>query len=405
MNRITVSQKACVDAGSAGFGSFGVALFKGFVRCVSLAAILFFWGCISIKDDRAVETEFVKNEIVAQKTEVLVNHGITAKFTPDRGQMLMELFWWNSRRVVTTVKTRKRDVVYKTIRIGFFPGVCTGELMTDTPFLGHLWCLVCNYAFLFTPTVASIVYGSWMEPARPGDFSFPAWGLFGNYLYMDREDPKILREYDVQRVEERDEKEPIRLVDFDVEIDGQTFHGQNGVAYIGAVVGDRTAMDIKVLSFAAPAGLSTNDVLSVCGSSFRAKIPTEGEFAAEAERKRLQEVARMQQIQAESAATAARIAAQQAADQAMIGAAQAVVQGANAFSAAMQQQQQQQQNYQPPVVNKTVILSQPAQQSPTIRQSTFKPYHREVRPPSFYVGTNPDGTMKVSDQSWRDRKR
>ena len=83
-------------------------------------------------------------------------------------------------------------------------------------------------------------------------------------------------------------------------------------------------------------------------------------------------------------------------------AAEAITQGANAFSAAMAQQQQ---NSQPIVVNQPVVQPQPVRQNPTLRPTTVKPYHREIRPPSFYVGSNPDGSMKVSDQSWRDRKR
>ena len=292
-------------------------------------------GCIGIKDDRAVKTISTGSEIARQEApEVLSDRGFSAKLTPDRGQMLMELLWWNKRQISQTLNVHKKDVVYKTMRIGFFPGVCTGEVMTDTPVVGHLWCCVANIVYLFTPTILSMVYGPWMSPADTHSIgsSFTAWGLFGNFCYLDHKNPKIMREYAEQKVEKIVKEEPIRLMDFDVEIDGRVFHGENGVAYIGAVVGDKTVLDVKVLSFAPPAGFSTNGVASAFGSTFRVRVPTEAEVAMKAEQKRLQEVALAQQIQAERAAAAARAAAQQAATMAMVN---ATVQGINASAAAL----------------------------------------------------------------------
>lgn len=85
--------------------------------------------------------------------------------------------------------------------------------------------------------------------------------------------------------------------------------------------------------------------------------------------------------------------------------ANAVVSGANQFSQQMQQISQQQ--YQPPpspTPRPTPAVPAQTNTQRTVRPAP-KPYQREIRPPSFNIGTNPDGSMKVSDQEWRDRKK
>lgn len=107
----------------------------------------------------------------------------------------------------------------------------------------------------------------------------------------------MLKEYVERKVEEKIDETPIRLMDFEVEIDGKTFRGEKGVAYIGTVVGNKMELDVKLLSFIAPDGFPSNDVAAVCGSRFLAKVPTAADMMVEAEKKRLQELAVRQRQQ------------------------------------------------------------------------------------------------------------
>ncbi len=292
-------------------------------RSVAFLTVMFAFlsGCISIKDDRAVETIVTETAVVKPETmEVLVNRGITAKFTPDRGQMFMELYWWTKRKISKTVKVCKQDAVLKTTCIGFFPAAKANDSLIGWP----IACLILNPFVAFIPTFSSMIYGPFMEP---NESVMGELGLFGNYSYLDHKNPKVLKKYEEQKLEERIEETPIRLLDFEVEIDGRVFRGENGVAYVGAIIGDRTALNVKVLSFSPPAGFTNEGVSFACGSTFLAKVPTAAEIAIEAEQKRLQALAIAQQKQAEQAVAAAQDAAQRELAMAF---ANAAIQGINA---------------------------------------------------------------------------
>lgn len=293
--------------------------------CLLVAITAFMTGCISFKHDDLVETVVIDSTVVTpEEAKVLVNHGITAKFTHDRGQVFMELFWWNKRKISKTVKLCKRDAALKTTAIGFFPGAAAKQHKVSH----SIASLLVNPLIGCLPTISSLLCGPFMDPA---DGTLCEMGIFGVFSYLDRENPMVLRTYDEQKVVERIEETPIRLLDFTVEIEGQAFHGENGVAYVGSVVGDKTALKIKVLSFSPPEGFSHDSVSPVYGGEFLAKVPTAAEIALEAEQKRLLEIAIAQQKQAELAAVAAQEAAQR---ELALALANAAVQGVNAGMAA-----------------------------------------------------------------------
>ena len=178
-----------------------------------------------------------------------------------------------------------------------------------------------------------MLYGPIMDPVDQelGDYQLCQWGIFGNYCYLDRKNPEVLKEYVERKVEEKIEETPIRLMDFEVEIDGKIFRGEKGVAYIGTVVGSKPELDVKLLSFIAPDGFPSNDVAAVCGSRFLAKVPTAADMMAEAEKKRLQELAVLQRQQAAQEAAAQEAAAQRELAMAL---ANAAIQGVNSGMAA-----------------------------------------------------------------------
>jgi hypothetical protein len=121
------------------------------------------------------------------------------------------------------------------------------------------------------------------------------------------------------------------LQDFKVEIDGCVFQGEKGVAYVGAIIGDRTVLNVKVLSFLPPAGFTNEGVASVCGTTFVAKVPTAAEIAIETEQNRLQAMAIAQQMQANQAIAVAQDAARR---ELVMAVANASMQGGNTGVAA-----------------------------------------------------------------------
>ena len=297
------------------------------VKSVALltAMVAFLPGCISIKDNSAIEVIVTGTEVIKPESiEVLVDRGITAKFTPDRGQMFMELYWWNKRKISKALKVYKQNAVLKTTCIGFFPAAKAHDSLIAMP----IACLLLNPFVCFMPTFSSMLYGPFMDP---GESVMGEFGLFGNYCYLDHKNPKVLKKYEEQKLEERIEEDPIRLLDFEVEINGRVFRSEKGVAYVGAIIGDKTVLNVKVLSFSPPAGFTDECVASVCGTTFLAKVPTVAEIAIEAEQKRLQEMAIAQQKQAEQAAAAAQDAAQRELAMAF---ANAAIQGINAGMSA-----------------------------------------------------------------------
>lgn len=96
--------------------------------CSLLIVGLSLSGCIRFKDGRDVRTSVLKSQIVDASVQVLADRGVTANLTPDRGQMFMELYWWNKRKTSKTIEITKQDACLKTISIGFFPGAVRGLL-------------------------------------------------------------------------------------------------------------------------------------------------------------------------------------------------------------------------------------------------------------------------------------
>ena len=304
-----------------------------FKVCPLLILVFSLSGCIRFKDSGDVRTSVLKSQIVDESVQVLADRGVTANLTPDRGQMFMELYWWNKRKISKTTEIAKQDACLKTISIGFFPGAGAREPGVADAVVHPLPCLLLNAFCMCIPTFSSMLYGPVMDPCdvHENDYSLCEYGLFGNFSYLDRKNPKVVKNYVEKRTEEKVDETPIRLMDFEVEIDGKIFRGEKGVAYIGTVVGSKPELDVKLLSFIAPDGFPSNDVAAVCGSRFLAKVPTAADMMVAAENKRREELAVLQQQQAAQEAAAREAAAQRELAMAL---ANAAIQGVNAGVAA-----------------------------------------------------------------------
>ena len=66
--------------------------------CSLLILVFSLSGCIRFKDNSDVRTSVLKSQIVDESVQMLADRGVSANLTPDRGQMFMELYWWNKRK-------------------------------------------------------------------------------------------------------------------------------------------------------------------------------------------------------------------------------------------------------------------------------------------------------------------